>query len=111
MQLKVSGVPFDSLIAALSNSHFYPSMAFLSLDIAFCTGTAAEVVPIAKLATGEGEEPFEVVFTHGQKLPGGPITDALLTLLRQVMVGDKSSKATEGWLSDPFASPEEFCKA
>jgi len=77
---------------------------------AFCTGTAAEVVPIAKLATGEGEDPFEVVFEHGQKLPGGPVTSAILKMLREIMVGDRSSKATEGWLRDPFASPEEFCK-
>ena len=77
---------------------------------AFATGTAAEVVPIARLATGEGEDPFEVVFEHGQKLPGGPVTAAILKLLREIMVGDRSSKATEGWLRDPFASPEEFCK-
>lgn len=77
---------------------------------AFCTGTAAEVVPIAKLATGEGEDPFEVVFEHGQKLPGGPVTCAILKMLREIMVGDRSSKGTEGWLRDPFASPEEFCK-
>jgi branched-chain amino acid aminotransferase len=77
---------------------------------AFCTGTAAEVVPIARLATGEGEDPFEVIFEHGQKLPGGPITSSVLTMLREIMVGDRSSKGTEGWLRDPFASPEEFCK-
>ena len=101
-----------SLIDILRNNLFEYIIVFFLIDnAAFCTGTAAEVVPIARLATGEGEEPFEVVFEHGQKLPGGPITDALLTLLRQVMVGDKSSKATEGWLRDPFASPEEFCKA
>ena len=77
---------------------------------AFCTGTAAEVVPIARLATGEGEDPFEAVFEHGQKLPGGPVTSAILTMLREVMVGDRKSAGTEGWLRDPFASPEEFCK-
>jgi hypothetical protein len=81
------------------------------IEIAFCTGTAAEVVPIASLATGEGEEPFEVVFKHGQLLPGGPVTSALLTMLREVMIGERSSKATEGWLRDPFASPEKFCEA
>jgi branched-subunit amino acid aminotransferase/4-amino-4-deoxychorismate lyase len=68
---------------------------------AFCTGTAAEVAPIARLATGEGEDHFEKVFEHGEKLPGGPITAALLTLLRQVMMGEKSSKNTEGWLRRP----------
>jgi branched-chain amino acid aminotransferase len=76
---------------------------------AFCTGTAAEVVPIARLATGEGEDPFEVVFQHGQTLPGGPVTSAILKMLREIMVGDCSSKGTQGWLRDPFASPEEFC--
>ena len=76
---------------------------------AFCTGTAAELVPIARLATGEGEEEFEAVFTHGQT-EAGPITAALLKMLREVMVGDRKSKGTEGWLRDPFASPEEFCK-
>lgn len=77
---------------------------------AFCTGTAAEVVPIARLATGEGEDPFEMIFEHGQSLPGGPITSAILKLLREIMVGDRSSKGTEGWLRDPFAAPKEFCK-
>lgn len=77
---------------------------------AFCTGTAAEVCPIAKLATGTGEEPFEVTFPHGQSLPGGPVTGKLLTMLREVMVGERSSEGTAGWLRDPFSSPEEFCK-
>lgn len=77
---------------------------------AFCTGTAAEIVPIARLATGEGEDPFEVVFEHGQTLPGGPVTSALLRMLREIMTGERSSKATEGWLRDPYSSPEEFCK-
>jgi branched-chain amino acid aminotransferase len=77
---------------------------------AFCTGTAAEVCPIARLATGNGEDPFEVVFEHGQSLPGGPVTSALLSMLREIMIGERSSKATEGWLRNPYASPEEFCK-
>lgn len=76
---------------------------------AFCTGTAAEVVPIARLATGTGEEEFEAVFEHGQT-EAGPITAAILKMLREVMVGDRASKGTEGWLRDPFATPEEFCK-
>jgi hypothetical protein len=79
-------------------------------NIAFATGTAAELAPIARLATGEGEESFDVTFPHGTNLPGGPITTAILKLLRQVMVGDKKSAGTEGWLRDPFAPPEEFCK-
>eukprot|EP00934_Nitzschia_sp_Nitz4_P002080 Nitzschia sp. Nitz4//scaffold14_size191712//181727//183109//NITZ4_BCAT-2//-1//CDS//3329537035//2080//frame0 len=77
---------------------------------AFCTGTAAELVPIARLATGAGEDPFDMEFAHGKALPGGPVTVAILTLLRQVMTGEKSSPATAGWLRDPFATPEEFCK-
>ena len=76
---------------------------------AFCTGTAAEVVPIARLATGTDEEAFEAVFEHGQTV-AGPITSAVLKMLREIMVGDRSSKGTEGWLRNPFASPEEFCK-
>lgn len=67
-------------------------------------------MPIARLATGTDEEPFEVEFPHGQKLPGGPVTCALLNILRQVMIGEKTSEATKGWLRDPYASPEEFCK-
>ena len=77
---------------------------------AFCTGTAAEVCPIARLATGEGEDPFEKVFEHGQSLPGGPVTSKLLSLLREIMTGERSSDATKGWLRDPYSSPEEFCK-
>jgi hypothetical protein len=67
-------------------------------------------VPIARLATGSDEETFEVSFVHGQKASGGPVTAALLAMLRQVMIGERSSKATEGWLRDPYASPAEFCK-
>jgi len=77
---------------------------------AFCTGTAAELCAIARLATGINEEPFEVKFPYGQTLPGGPVTTTILTMLREIMVGDRSSEVTEGWLRDPFASPEEFCK-
>jgi hypothetical protein len=75
---------------------------------AFCTGTAAEIVPIARLATGEGEEKFEANFEHGAKLPGGPVTVTLLKILREVMAGDRSSKGTTGWLQEPFASPKDF---
>lgn len=75
---------------------------------AFCTGTAAELVPIAKLATGDGEEPFEVIFPKGQLLPGGPVTTALLQLLREAMVGLCDRTAERGWLRDPFASATMF---
>jgi branched-chain amino acid aminotransferase len=74
----------------------------------FCTGTAAELVPIAKMATGTGEEAFAVTFPHGQTLPGGPVTTVLLKILRESMVGKR--EATKDWLRDPFAAPAEFCK-
>jgi branched-chain amino acid aminotransferase len=71
---------------------------------AFCTGTAAELVPIARLATASDEEAFEKVFVDA-----GPVTMALLSLLRQAMV-DKHPVALEnGWIRDPFGSVEEFC--
>ena len=76
---------------------------------AFCTGTAAEVVPVARVATGAGEEPFAADFAHGAK-EAGPVTAAVLRLLREVMSGERTSAGTAGWLRDPFASPEEFCK-
>jgi branched-chain amino acid aminotransferase len=74
----------------------------------FATGTAAEMVPIARLATGEGEEAFDVTFPHGNTLPGGPVTTALLTMLRESMVGKR--EATKHWIRNPFESPAEFCK-
>jgi branched-chain amino acid aminotransferase len=74
----------------------------------FCTGTAAEMVPIARLATGIGEEAFDVTFPHGTTLPGGPVTTALLKMLRESMVGKR--EATKDWIRNPFASPAEFCK-
>lgn len=76
---------------------------------AFCSGTAAEIMPIARLATGEGEEGFEVNFPHG-KSSSGPVTAKLLELLRSVMTGERTHECCEGWLRDPFASPSEFCK-
>lgn len=75
---------------------------------AFCTGTAAELVPIARLATGEGEEAFEKVFEQGQSLPGGPVTTALLNLLREAMTGKRP--IAKEWLRDPFGSIEDFTK-
>ena len=78
------------------------------MSLAFCTGTAAEIVPIARLATGEGEEEFDAKFEHGHTLPGGPITCALLKMLREVMAGDRSSKGTTGWLQEPFGPPKDF---
>jgi branched-chain amino acid aminotransferase len=74
----------------------------------FATGTAAEMVPIARLATGTGEEAFDVTFPHGTALPGGPVTTALLNILRESMAGKR--EATKHWIRNPFASPAEFCK-
>ena len=77
---------------------------------AFCTGTAAELVPIYRLATGPDDDAsnqFEVEFPHGKDLPGGPVTNAILTILREAMVGKRDVGSS--WLRDPFAlSPEDF---
>ena len=75
----------------------------------FVTGTAAEVVPVASLATGsKDEDDFEMTFEHGKTLPGGPVTELLLQILRDVMVGRRTPEITKGWLRDPFSSPEAF---
>lgn len=74
---------------------------------AFCTGTAAELVPIARLATGEGEEKFEVNFLHGSDA-AGPVTAKLLELLREVMYGDLVVE--EHWLKDPYDTAASFCQ-
>jgi branched-chain amino acid aminotransferase len=73
---------------------------------AFCTGTAAELVPIARLATGKGEEKFDVTFPHGARAPG-PVTSKLLELLRKVMY--REMFIDDNWLRNPFASSREFC--
>mmetsp|Transcript_22706 Transcript_22706/g.33526 ORF Transcript_22706/g.33526 Transcript_22706/m.33526 type:complete len:401 (+) Transcript_22706:117-1319(+) len=72
----------------------------------FGTGTAAELVPIARLATGEGEEDFEVKFPHGE-IKAGPVTAKLLSLLRQVMYGEVVVE--KEWLRYPFANSSIFC--
>ena len=77
---------------------------------AFCTGTAAEMVPIARLATGEGEESFERVFPFGSTLPGGPVTTKLLAMLRDSMNGKRVIDPTRPWIRDPFASVEDFSR-
>jgi len=78
---------------------------------AFVTGTAAEVVPIARLATGaQDDDDYSVEFQHGNTLPGGPVTAKLLEILREIMTGKRSSPTFEGWTRDPYASPSEFCK-
>ena len=83
---------------------------FQNATEAFCTGTAAELVPIARIATGSGEEAFERIFPHGESLPGGPVTSALLTMLREAMVGKREKIVERGWLRNPFTSSKEFCK-
>jgi len=71
----------------------------------FCTGTAAELVPIARLATGAGEEEMDVRFPHGTEA-AGPVTACLLALLRKAMYGELVVDA--GWLRDPYASAAKF---
>ena len=73
------------------------------------------MVPIARLATGAGEEAFERVFPQGQTLPGGPVTTKLLSMLREAMAGKRvllldDDESSEAWIRDPFASSDEFCK-
>lgn len=115
--LKLVDLFADELKEAMMESTGQETVSFSSRDVkvsefmdateAFCTGTAAEMVPIARLATGPNEEAFERVFPQGQSLPGGPVTTKLLSLLRETMYGKRT---VEGWLSDPFASSEIFCE-
>lgn len=72
----------------------------------FCTGTAAEICPIRRLATGEGEDDFVMEFTYGATLPGGPVTSKLLELLRGVMKGEYTVE--EDWLRNPYQPLKEF---
>lgn len=74
---------------------------------AFCTGTAAEITPISRLASGEGEEKFEAILPHGKKSPG-PVTTKLLSLFRSVMIGEIKHERCKGWLRDPFGEPTDF---
>jgi len=77
---------------------------------AFCTGTAAELVPIARLATSPDDEDveFDVTFKYGTTLPGGPVTCKLLELLRQGMRGELD--ISKDWIRDPFGPVDEFRK-
>mmetsp|Transcript_16913 Transcript_16913/g.24807 ORF Transcript_16913/g.24807 Transcript_16913/m.24807 type:complete len:438 (+) Transcript_16913:34-1347(+) len=81
---------------------------FLNATEAFVTGTAAEIVPIASLATGEGEESFDVVLPHGANLPGGPVTAKLLEMLREIMSETRTADWAADWLPDPFATAGVF---
>ena len=83
---------------------------FKNATEAFCTGTAAEIACIGSIATGEGEEAFKVELPHGRTLPGGPVTTALLTMIREVMIGERTCDSMKGWLRDPQASPDVFCQ-
>jgi branched-chain amino acid aminotransferase len=73
----------------------------------FCTGTAAELVPIARIATGQGEEPWERILPYGSQ-SAGPVTAQLLILLRKVMYGEIVLDKT--WLKDPFDETVTFCQ-
>jgi branched-chain amino acid aminotransferase len=79
----------------------------------FVTGTAAEIVPVMSISTNVdklGEEDFQANFQHGATLPGGPVTEALLRMLREVMAGKRKVKTDtgDGWLPNPYASADEF---
>lgn len=78
---------------------------------AFVTGTAAEIVPVASVGTGENdEEAFNTVLKHGKSLPGGPVTAKILEILREVMAGKRVHEKLNKWLPDPFKSAEAFRK-
>ena len=67
----------------------------------FATGTAAELVPIQRLATDPDEESAEYRF-----IDNGPVTRAILQMLREAMVGKR--EVDKGWLRDPFGPLQEF---
>lgn len=76
---------------------------------AFVTGTAAEVVPIFSLKTGEGEEKFGVELKYGKDVTGGPVTKKILGLLREVMAETRElPEKMKGWLPDPFGTAKDF---
>lgn len=72
----------------------------------FATGTAAELVPIQRLATHAEDETEEDIMEF-QFTDNGPVTKALLHMLREAMVGGRHVE--EGWLRDPFGSFQDFC--
>ncbi len=78
----------------------------------FITGTAAEVVPVQSLSTGsKDKDTFKMEFSYGKTYPGGPVTEKLVQILREVMYRKRSCEATASWLVDPFTSAEEFRSA
>lgn len=79
---------------------------FLNATEAFITGTAAEIVPLGSLATGEGEENFSITLPHEN---GGPVTLKILEILREVMYEKRApTDITKTWLPNPFTSSENF---
>jgi branched-chain amino acid aminotransferase len=101
----------DVNVAVRASSRDVTVEECLQATEAFCTGTAAELVPIYRLATGPDDDDafqFEVEFPHGKSLPGGPVTVALLAMLREAMVGNRGIAKKQGWLRDPYASAQEF---
>lgn len=81
----------------------------------FITGTAAEIVPVQSIATSPGQseradDSLSVTFPHGKTLPGGPVTNKLLEMLREVMAEKRSCEVTKEWLCDVYESPEGFQK-
>jgi len=91
-----------SAVSVAASSRTVTVSEFKDAIECFCTGTAAELVPIQRLATAPDEEAMEFKF-----IDNGPVTRALLTMLRETMAGTR--KVEDGWLRDPFASPDEFC--
>jgi len=81
---------------------------FLNATEAFVTGTAAEIVPIQSLKTGQGEEDFSVTLKYGHVMPGGPVTEIILKILREIMTEARSCDRTKTWLPDPFAKEDDF---
>jgi branched-chain amino acid aminotransferase len=109
-ELKEAMVESTGQDTCRANSRDVSVSEFMEATEAFCTGIAAEMAPIARLATGEGEEAFERVFPQGQALPGGPVTTKLLSMLRESMSGERVLDSANPWIRDPFASAEEFGK-
>jgi branched-chain amino acid aminotransferase len=79
----------------------------------FVTGTAAEIVPVASVATATelDADAFSASFnTGGEDEVSGPVTAKLLVMLREVMSEKREIKTDtgDGWLPNPYASAEDF---
>ena len=92
----------DSIAAVSGHSRTVTVSEIANAVECFATGTAAELVPIQRLATDPDEETAEYSFTDN-----GPVTRTILQMLRETMTGKR--QVEDGWLRDPFASKEEFC--